>query len=127
MHFRDVVGTADDFRETWQDNGQTDMAEAMRAYREVGFDGPVRPDHVPQMLGEDDGEPGYTMLGRLFAYGYIRGHDARHGRTPLLAARPCAPHDVGRTAITSTSNFRAGDRQLVMVVRAGYGREKYSR
>jgi mannonate dehydratase len=25
------------------------------------------------MVGEDDGEPGYTMLGRLFAYGYIRG------------------------------------------------------
>jgi mannonate dehydratase len=25
------------------------------------------------MIGEDDGEPGYTMLGRLFAYGYIRG------------------------------------------------------
>ena len=72
MHFRDVIGTADDFRETWQDNGQTDMAEAMRAYREVGFDGPIRPDHVPQMLGEEDGEPGYTMLGRLFAYGYIR-------------------------------------------------------
>lgn len=72
VHFRDVIGTADDFRETWQDNGQTDMAEAMRAYREVGFDGPIRPDHVPQMLGEEDGEPGYTMLGRLFAYGYIR-------------------------------------------------------
>lgn len=73
VHFRDVLGAADDFRETWQDNGQTDMAEAMRAYRDVGFDGPIRPDHVPQMLGEDDGEPGYTMLGRLFAYGYIRG------------------------------------------------------
>jgi len=28
---------------------------------------------VPQMVGEDDGEPGYTMLGRLFAYGYMRG------------------------------------------------------
>jgi mannonate dehydratase len=40
---------------------------------EVGFDGPMRPDHVPQMVGEEDGEPGYTMLGRLFAYGYIRG------------------------------------------------------
>jgi len=73
VHYRDVVGTADDFRESWQDNGQTDMAEAMRAYREVGFSGPMRPDHVPQMIGEDDGEPGYTMLGRLFAFGYIRG------------------------------------------------------
>ena len=73
VHFRDVIGTAERFTETWQDTGQTDMAEAMRAYREIGFDGPMRPDHVPQMIGEDEGEPGYTMLGRLFAFGYIRG------------------------------------------------------
>lgn len=73
VHFRDVIGTAERFTETWQDTGQTDMAEAMRAYRDIGFHGPIRPDHVPQMIGEDDGEPGYTMLGRLFAFGYIRG------------------------------------------------------
>ena len=73
VHFRDVRGTADSFVETWQDNGQTDMVEAMRAYREVGFAGPMRPDHVPQLSGEDDGPPGYTMLGRLFAFGYITG------------------------------------------------------
>lgn len=73
VHFRDVIGTAASFVETWQDTGQTDMAEAMRAYREIGFDGPIRPDHVPQLIGEDDGEPGYTMLGRLFAFGYIKG------------------------------------------------------
>jgi mannonate dehydratase len=73
VHFRDVRGSASSFAETFHDNGQTDMAAAMRAYREIGFDGPMRPDHVPQMVGEDDGEPGYTMLGRLFAYGYIRG------------------------------------------------------
>ena len=66
-------GTADDFIETFHDNGPTDMAEAIRAYREVGFNGCLRPDHVPQLVGEDDGEPGYTMKGRLFAYGYIRG------------------------------------------------------
>ena len=73
VHFRDVRGTRESFVETFHDNGPTDMAAAMRAYREVGFSGPMRPDHVPQMVGEDDGEPGYTMLGRLFAYGYIRG------------------------------------------------------
>lgn len=72
VHFRDVRGTAEDFVETWQDNGQTDMVEAMRAYREVGFAGPMRPDHVPVLAGEA-GTPGYTMLGRLYAYGYIRG------------------------------------------------------
>ena len=73
VHFRDVRGTADNFVETFHDNGPTDMPAAMRAYREVGFDGPIRPDHVPQFDGEEDGEPGYTMLGRLYAFGYIRG------------------------------------------------------
>jgi mannonate dehydratase len=72
VHFRDVRGTPEDFAETFHDNGPTDMVAAMQAYREVGFDGPIRPDHVPQFVGEI-GEPGYTMLGRLFAYGYLRG------------------------------------------------------
>ena len=73
VHFRDVRGTPQSFTETFHDNGPTDMASAMRAFREIGFDGPLRPDHVPQLVGEEDGEAGYTMLGRLFAYGYIRG------------------------------------------------------
>ena len=72
VHFRDVKGTADSFVETFHDNGPTNMVDAVRALREVGFNGPIRPDHVPQLEGEDDGEPGYTMLGRLFAFGYIR-------------------------------------------------------
>ncbi|MCA9078496.1 MAG: mannonate dehydratase [Planctomycetaceae bacterium] len=73
VHCRDVRGTAEDFAETFHDNGPTDMAAGFRAYHEIGFDGPIRPDHVPQLIGEDDGEPGYTMQGRLFAYGYLRG------------------------------------------------------
>jgi len=73
VHFRDVRGTPESFTETFHDNGPTDMVAAMRAYRSIGFKGAIRPDHVPQMEGEDEGEPGYTMLGRLFAYGYLRG------------------------------------------------------
>lgn len=73
VHFRDVRGTAENFTETFHDNGPTDMALAIRTLSDMGFDGPIRPDHVPQLEGEDDGEPGYTMLGRLFAFGYIRG------------------------------------------------------
>ncbi len=73
VHFRDVRGTATKFVETFHDNGQTDMVAAMRAYRDIGFTGPMRPDHVPQLVGEEDGEPGYTMMGRLFAFGYMRG------------------------------------------------------
>ena len=73
VHFRDAKGTAEEFAETFHDNGPTDMAAAIRALLEIGFSGPIRPDHVPQLEGEEGGEPGYTMLGRLFAYGYIRG------------------------------------------------------
>lgn len=73
VHFRDVRGTIDDFRETFHDDGQTDLAECVRAYSEIGFAGPMRPDHVPSLEGEDNNLPGYGMLGRLFALGYIRG------------------------------------------------------
>jgi len=73
VHFRDVRGNAECFAETFHDNGPTDMVAAMRAYHDIGFTGPMRPDHVPQLDGEEDGEPGYTMMGRLFAYGYMRG------------------------------------------------------
>lgn len=73
VHFRDLRGTAADFVETFHDDGKTDMAECMRAYRDVGFTGPLRPDHVPTMAGEANDRPGYQALGRLFAAGYIRG------------------------------------------------------
>jgi mannonate dehydratase len=73
VHFRDIEGDADRFVETWHDDGPTDMLAAMRAYREVGFDGPMRPDHVPTMATEDNSNPGYHTLGRLFAIGYMRG------------------------------------------------------
>ncbi len=36
----------------------------------------MRPDHVPRLIGEEAGperEAGYTMRGRLFAVGYLRG------------------------------------------------------
>ena len=99
VHFRDVRGRVPRFHETFHDNGSTDMFEAMRTYREIGFDGPMRPDHVPALIGDPvsenmvlpikpdatqitlvtynapDGLPtaGYTMTGRLFAVGYMRG------------------------------------------------------
>ena len=73
VHFRDVRGNPESFTETFHDNGPTDMAVAVRTYRKIGFTGPIRPDHVPQLEGEDEGDPGYTILGRLFAWGYIRG------------------------------------------------------
>lgn len=73
VHFRDVKGTPEKFEETFHDDGQTDMLEAMHTYYEVGFNGPARPDHVPTMEGEDNANPGYELLGRLYGIGYIRG------------------------------------------------------
>ena len=73
VHFRDVRGGPTKFVETFHDDGQTDMFEAMRTYYEIGFDGVMRPDHTPTMAGEPNDQPGYMMLGRLFAIGYMKG------------------------------------------------------
>lgn len=73
VHFRDVRGTPEKFEETFHDDGKTNMLEAMQTYYEVGFNGPARPDHVPTMEGEENANPGYEMLGRLYGIGYIRG------------------------------------------------------
>jgi len=57
---------------------------SVRAYKEVGFDGPMSPDHVPTMEGDNrfmGGHAGYTMLGRLYAIGYMKGLiDAIYGK-----------------------------------------------
>jgi mannonate dehydratase len=72
VHLRDVRGTPDKFVETWHDEGQTDLVACMEAYKEVGFEGPLRPDHVPTVDGDSNDNPGYSAYGRLFALGYIR-------------------------------------------------------
>ena len=49
------------------------MFKAMQAYYDIGFRGPIRPDHVPTMAGDSNEHPGYSTIGALFAIGYIRG------------------------------------------------------
>jgi len=58
---------------TSHDEGKTDMAQAMRAYHDVGYDGPMRPDHAPTMEGESNQNPGYMVRGQIFAVGYMLG------------------------------------------------------
>ena len=72
-HFRDVRGSVPAFEETFHDEGKTDMVDAMRAYFDIGFDGPMRPDHAPTMEGESNDNPGYMVRGKLFAIGFMRG------------------------------------------------------
>ncbi len=79
VHFRDVEGTREHFRETFHDNGPTDLAQMLRLYHECGFEGPMRPDHAPTLEGEANDRPGYSMGGKLFAVGYMKGvMDAFH-------------------------------------------------
>lgn len=73
VHMRDVKGTPENFQETFHDDGKTDMLACMKAYRDIGFKGVCRPDHVPTMIGDSNEQAGYSSIGRLFAIGYIKG------------------------------------------------------
>jgi mannonate dehydratase len=73
IHFRDVRGVPTQFEETWHDAGKTDMLACMQAYRDIDFDGVLRPDHVPTVEGDSNDNAGYSAFGRLYAIGYIRG------------------------------------------------------
>ncbi|MBN1640091.1 MAG: mannonate dehydratase [Anaerolineae bacterium] len=73
VHFRDVRGTPTKFVETFHDDGKTDMLACMRAYRDIGYEGVCRPDHVPTMEGDSNDRPAYSSIGRLFAIGYLKG------------------------------------------------------
>jgi len=73
VHMRDVAGAPAKFEETFHDAGQTDMVACMRAYRDIGFNGALRPDHVPTMAGDSNDQAGYSAIGRLFAIGYLKG------------------------------------------------------
>ncbi len=81
VHFRDVRGTPENFVETFHEDGQTNMLACMRAYKEIGFEGVLRPDHVPTLEGDSNDTPGYSNVGRLLAIGYITGlREAVYGR-----------------------------------------------
>ena len=67
VHFRNIAGGFLNFRETFIDNGDVDMLKAMRVYKEVGYDGMMMPDHVPNVEG-DTGQ----VQGFAFAFGYIK-------------------------------------------------------
>lgn len=82
-HFRDVAGDLKRFRETFPDNGPTDMVAVLEAFREVGYDGAIRSDHVPQLVTESGSNDGYGLHGNLFAIGYMKGlMEPVFGRSP---------------------------------------------
>jgi len=68
VHFRNIRGGYLDFQETFPDEGDVDMFEAIQAYQRGGYAGPLCPDHVP-MSELDEGRERFMA----FALGYTRG------------------------------------------------------
>jgi mannonate dehydratase len=72
-HLRNVRVTAPrHFHEVAHPNGDVDLAEVVRALVEVGFDGPVRPDHG-RMIWDETGRPGYGLYDRALGAAYLLG------------------------------------------------------
>ena len=69
VHFRNVRGSVPRFQETFIDEGDVDVVAALHTLMEVGFEGFIIDDHVPQMVNDT----GWGHRGRAFATGYIRG------------------------------------------------------
>jgi mannonate dehydratase len=67
VHFRNIKGHFLNFQETFPDNGDVNMIQAMRVYKEVGYDGMIMPDHVPKIEGDASGHQAFA-----FAFGYIQ-------------------------------------------------------
>jgi mannonate dehydratase len=64
-----VQGTVPSFQECFLGEGNVDVAAAIRALRDVGFDGFIIDDHVPRMVDDTD----WAHRGRAFQTGYIMG------------------------------------------------------
>jgi D-mannonate dehydratase len=69
VHFRAVRGSVPKFVETFVDDGDIDMLQAMRAYKEVDYQGSLVSDHTPGVVNDFAG----GRVGRTFTHGYIRG------------------------------------------------------
>jgi mannonate dehydratase len=82
-HLRNVRATGEKrFHETPHPSGDVDLAAVVRALRESGFDGPLRPDHGRMIWGEEDRpnvRPGYGLYDRALGANYLLGLWEREG------------------------------------------------
>lgn len=53
-------------------DGSFDMYEIMRALHDIGFDGPIRPDHG-RMIWDESAMPGYGLYDRALGAAYLNG------------------------------------------------------
>lgn len=75
VHLRNVLRTGHhSFYESGHlsESGSVDMYELMKAMRQFGYQGPVRPDHGRMVWGET-GNPGYGLFDRALGATYFNG------------------------------------------------------
>jgi mannonate dehydratase len=76
-HFRNVVGSVPSFAESFIDDGDVDIAEALAILMRSSFDGCVIDDHVPHLDGETSeggAHPdGWQYRGHAHATGFLQG------------------------------------------------------
>ncbi len=73
VHFRDVQGTVPSFSECFLGEGNFDTADALRALRDVGFDGFIIDDHAPMFDDDPADDVGFAYHGHGHATGYLQG------------------------------------------------------
>lgn len=69
VHFRNIRGGYLNFEEVFPDEGDMDMFECLKIYKEVGYQGMFLPDHVPHSAVDT----AWGHRQRSFCLGYIRG------------------------------------------------------
>lgn len=66
VHFRNIKGGFRKFVEVFPDEGDINMIDALKVYKEVGYEYMIMPDHVPGISGDEA-----TQVGFAYTYGYI--------------------------------------------------------
>ena len=67
VHFRNIKGAVPRFEESFIDDGDVNMLDALRVYKEVGYTRTLIPDHWPTCVGDS------REVGHAHALGYMKG------------------------------------------------------
>ena len=70
-HFRNPRGQVPFFDEVFPDEGDIDMVKAIHAFNDVEYDGVIRIDHCPGVIGDN----GHADRSFAFQVGYLKGPD----------------------------------------------------
>jgi len=68
IDFRNVTSPLPSFQETFPEEGYVDLYKVMKTLREVRYAGPMVPDHVPQLVGDE----GMRRAGTAYCITYMR-------------------------------------------------------